>query len=72
MIRAGAAWRLLPAEFGSSIPIDKRFAPPSAELGQEKGVWQRLIDRFAAEGDDRVPRRGVAGQLPSAFSCFGR
>ena len=46
MARAGCAWRLVPDEVGSWNSLYKRFA-----RWQEKGVWQALLDRLAADGD---------------------
>ena len=46
MVRAGCAWRLVPDEVGSWNSLYKRFA-----RWQEKGVWQALLDRLAADGD---------------------
>ena len=40
------AWRLVPDEVGSWNSLYKRFA-----RWQEKGVWQALLDRLAADGD---------------------
>ena len=46
MARAGSPWRLLPAERGPWNSVSRRFA-----RWQEKGVWQMLLDRLAADAD---------------------
>ena len=49
--RFGAAWRLLPSSFGSRDSTSSTSPAGPHDQGQETGLWQRSMDRPAAESE---------------------